>query len=112
MKQLVALAAAGLLLGGCFAPAIGGGLKGAVVAVGAKGAAGGAGGFVTGWLSNPTNDLTLFNDTLKADAPLKALYCVTHEPLPPVWEAYCRHIPTDASQVPATFLYMLNASKP
>lgn len=80
-----------------------------VVPAAAGGSAGG--GFAAGWFSNPANDFSLTNDALKADAPLKALWCVENEPEPAAIEAYCQHIPVDVSQVPVTLIFMINASK-
>lgn len=96
---IVALAGAGLWLGGCVA----------LSAPALTGAGAGSGGFAAGYFASPANDLAVFNAALKADAPLKAAWCVTHEPLPPAVEAYCQHIPTDATQVPVTFIFMLDA---
>lgn len=98
--RLAALALSIAVLSSCAA---------AIMPAAAGGSAGG--GFAAGWFSNPANDLSITNDALKADAPLKALWCVENEPEPPAIEAYCQHIPTDVSQVPVTLIFMINASK-
>lgn len=96
MLGRLAVAAAGLLLlGGCVA---------------AAGMGSGAGGFAAGYFASPSNDLALFNEALKLDAPVKALWCVDHASvIGPAVRAYCEHIPVSAAEVPATFVYMIEA---
>lgn len=104
MLKLLTIAAAGILLGGCVA------LSAVVSPAGGAAAGSGGAGFAAGYFSNPSNDLQIFNDALKVDAPLKALWCIQHESvIGPVLRAYCQHIPTDATQVLPTFIYMINA---
>ncbi len=97
IASLLALLMCAMLLGGCAAPAL-------------IGAGTGAGGFTAGWFANPGNDLAVFNTALKADAPLKMVWCIDHwSSLPAPVLTYCQNIPTSADQVPVTLLKVISA---
>lgn len=95
---------------GLLAGALALGLGGCAIAGASLGA--GAGGFTLAELANPGTDLTLANDALKLDAPLKAAWCKAHpadQAAHPGLAVYCAHIPTSVPEAIVTWALVVDA---